>query len=185
MSESVIFVAREPSPIEIFDGFEAWHVHWAMHTTWWHAAETDEHLYGLAQIDPRLPRQVVSLLAPAPHYAGVLPCDPRGSVLMGGDLGGFLEAATGNVAHYGKHGLRAFMATWHGVIQRTDGRVVVPWSASTWDEVNLLLDEFDERGKGPHPRAEKADPGAGTKLYVWPEISQSDLREAIKGGSYA
>ena len=74
-----------------------------------------------------------------------LPCDPRGSVLFQTeDVQGFLNAAASNPQHYGKHGLRAFMAAHHSNAQLslTDPR---PWSAESWDEYNAALDRLDER----------------------------------------
>ena len=81
-------------------------------------------------------------------YRG-LPCDPRGSVLMmtrKGDGEGFLKAAERSSAHYGKHGLRAFMAAHHRncIESSTSPR---PWSATDYDEYNDAIDRFDERLK--------------------------------------
>lgn len=77
-----------------------------------------------------------------------LPCDPRGSVLFQtDDIEGFLKAAENNLTHYGKHGLRAFMAAHHlnCVVSLSDQRAT---SAEGWDEYNDALDRLDRRGKG-------------------------------------
>ncbi len=81
-------------------------------------------------------------------YRG-LPCDPRGSVLMmtrRGDAEGFLKAAENSSVHYGKHGLRAFMAAHHSNCIESSTSLH-PWSASGWQEYNEAIDRFDERLK--------------------------------------
>jgi len=50
---------------------------------------------------------------------------------------GFITHAEGNPTHYGKHGLDAFVAAYHGNATTDDGR---PTSFSTWDEYNELID---------------------------------------------
>jgi hypothetical protein len=80
-----------------------------------------------------------------------LPCDPRGSVLFQtDDVQGFLNQAASNPEHYGKHGLRAFMAAHHSNCQRSvnDPR---PWSAENWDEYNEALDRLDAIKKLKEP----------------------------------
>jgi hypothetical protein len=74
-----------------------------------------------------------------------LPCDPRGSVLFQtDDVHGFLNAAAERPEHYGKHGLRAFMAAHHSncVVSLDDPG---PWSDESWDAYNDALDRLDER----------------------------------------
>ena len=76
-----------------------------------------------------------------------LPCDPRGSVLFMTDhVEGFLTAAENSSAHYGKHGLRAFMAAHHlNCIESSTS--LRPWSAAGWQEYNDAIDRFDEKLK--------------------------------------
>ena len=72
-----------------------------------------------------------------------LPCDPRGGMLFQtgeGDLQKFLDSAKENVEHYGKHGLRAFYASYHGVVVTEDGK---PTCFTSWDKYNALLDKHD------------------------------------------
>lgn len=74
-----------------------------------------------------------------------LPCDPRGSVLFQtDDAAGFLKAAELHGSHYGRHGIRAFMAAHHQncVLTLVDER---PWSGASWDEYNDALDRLDTR----------------------------------------
>lgn len=67
-----------------------------------------------------------------------LPCDPRGSVLFETDKPlDFIEAAEKNQNHYGKHGLEAFVAAYHGNVTTDAGR---PTSFDSWDEYNTLID---------------------------------------------
>ena len=89
---------------------------YAVHTCWW--CILSDNPYSL----------------PPDHQ---LPCDPRGSVLMQGELGKFLEAAKANPDHYGKHGLKAFMAAYHGNLLTDDGR---PTSLERWAKYNEILD---------------------------------------------
>ncbi|CAA7621097.1 hypothetical protein [Magnetospirillum sp. UT-4] len=78
-----------------------------------------------------------------------LPCGPRGEGLMTAPLREFLAAAKANPAHYGKHGLRAFMAAYHGNCLKEDATGARPWSLQTWVEYNAALDAMDgvEPGK--------------------------------------
>lgn len=74
-----------------------------------------------------------------------LPCDPRGGMLLQGDnVDLFFDSAVNNSAHYGKHGLRVFLAAYHGnvVVSQTDPR---PTCFSSWDDYNRILDEHDAR----------------------------------------
>jgi hypothetical protein len=76
-----------------------------------------------------------------------LPCDPRGGMLFqtsDGDLGKFLDSAQENVEHYGKHGIRAFLAAYHGVVIAANGN---PTCCESWKDYNDLLDELDEASK--------------------------------------
>lgn len=77
------------------------------------------------------------------HPENGLPCDPRGSVLLQTDAPlAWIEQAEANPEHYGRHGLRAFMAAHALNCQRgpEDHR---PWSLGTWEAYNDLLDELD------------------------------------------
>lgn len=73
-----------------------------------------------------------------------LPCDPRGGVLFQtDDIEGFLQAAIKNVTHYGKHGLRAFMAAHHeNCILSFENPI--PWCDRDWQAYNDALDEKDQ-----------------------------------------
>lgn len=78
-------------------------------------------------------------------HAHRLPADPRGSVLYETNkVRGFLEAAETHPEFYGRHGLRAFMATHHlnCILSLDDPR---PWSESKWDAYNDALDRLDAR----------------------------------------
>jgi len=75
--------------------------------------------------------------------ASGLPCDPRDGVLFQTeDVEGFLKAAVENPGHYGRHGLRAFVAAHHLNCQLSedDSRA---WCMPTWDEYNEALDILD------------------------------------------
>lgn len=75
--------------------------------------------------------------------AGGLPCDPRGGVLFQTeDVEGFLRAAEQNPGHYGRHGLRTFLAAHHLNCQRSEDDSK-PWCMRTWDEYNQALDALD------------------------------------------
>lgn len=68
-----------------------------------------------------------------------LPCDPRGGMLFEcNDLKGFLENAKKNESHYGKHGMKAFMAAYHGNVTTMDGK---PTCFQRWEEYNDIIDE--------------------------------------------
>ena len=69
-----------------------------------------------------------------------IPVDPRGSVLMMAPLGRFIQGAEKNPDYYGKYGLKAFMAAYHGNLLTDDGK---PTSLETWEEYEELLNEQD------------------------------------------
>lgn len=77
-----------------------------------------------------------------PYSSGRLPCDPRGSMLMQGELAKFWQAALAKQEHYGKHGLAALIAAFQGnvEVQTADGRGWRPTSLNNWDAYNNLLD---------------------------------------------
>lgn len=81
-----------------------------------------------------------------------LPCDPRGGVLFEtDDIEGFLKAAERNAQHYGRHGLRAFMAAHHlnCILSLSEPR---PWCSPDWLEYNEALDALDQRNR--HERSD-------------------------------
>ncbi len=65
------------------------------------------------------------------------PCDPRGSMLMQASIGKFIENAKSNPEHYGKHGLKTFMAAYEGNVLTDDGQ---PTSLTDWRAYNNLID---------------------------------------------
>lgn len=71
-----------------------------------------------------------------------LPCDPRGGMLMEcHEPLDFLTQAEQNPEHYGKHGIKAFMAAYHGGVRiKASG---LPTCFDGWDKYNELIDEFD------------------------------------------
>ncbi len=84
------------------------------------------------------------------HLKNGIPCDPCGRVLLQtDDPGGFIAAAIcvpRPVDHYGNHGVRAFVAAYHGnVTVLREGIRPLPTALDTWEEYNKLIDEHDER----------------------------------------
>jgi hypothetical protein len=75
-----------------------------------------------------------------PVYSRVgMPCGPRGEMLLETDDPiTFLAIAMANPGHYGKHGLDAFVAAYHGNLVTEDGH---PTSLESWDEYNRLIDD--------------------------------------------
>ncbi len=73
-----------------------------------------------------------------------LPCDPSAGVLyQTDDVKGFFVAAAENATHYGKHGLRAFVAAHHlnCVVSAQDTR---PTCFDNWQAYNDILDRWDQ-----------------------------------------
>lgn len=73
-----------------------------------------------------------------------IPCDPSGGVLLQAtDAERFLKTAEQNPKHYGKHGLKAFIAAHHEnmVVSRLDNRHIC---FKSWDECNRVLDQQEE-----------------------------------------
>lgn len=77
-------------------------------------------------------------LTPTPYAAeGGIPTDPFGAVLLEcHDLAGFLDRAEADPDHYGKHGLTALMASYHGNLTTSDGE---PVAFTGWIGYNLAI----------------------------------------------
>lgn len=71
-----------------------------------------------------------------------VPTDPRGGVLFEtDDVQGFLDCAEANALHYGKHGIRAFLAAHHmNAIQSLSNPI--PWCDERWQAYNDALDRL-------------------------------------------
>lgn len=68
-----------------------------------------------------------------------IPTDPSGSPLyMTDDIEGFLESARKDEAHYGLHGLEAFLLAYHGAV--VQGETSTPVCSPKWDAYNNLID---------------------------------------------
>ena len=143
-------------------------IYYAVHTCWWthdpsHLSQTPEtseaevrriaDTFRLNSSTPDAP--IENFLERARQATSHrLPCDPRGSVLFQTDnVEGFLSAAESNAAHYGRHGLRAFMAAHHlnCVVSLEDLRST---SGRTWDEYNDALDRLDKRDERDTSRSQ-------------------------------
>lgn len=74
-----------------------------------------------------------------------VPVDPRGGVLcQTDDIEGFLKSAEENVAHYGKHGIKAFLAAHHqNCVVGADNPVSTCFVS--WDDYNRIIDEAEAR----------------------------------------
>lgn len=75
-----------------------------------------------------------------------IPCDPRGAPLMMTDRSrqaarAFLDGAAAKPEHYGRHGLRAFMAMHHANSYHVDD--LVHWASGSIEEYNKALDMLD------------------------------------------
>ena len=72
---------------------------------------------------------------------GGIPRDPRGSVLVQAPLDKFWQAAGDNPGHYGRHGLDALVAAFHGNVEVLNpAGLWFPTSLRSWDAYNDLLD---------------------------------------------
>jgi hypothetical protein len=107
---------------EAFDEFsDRARICYAVHTCWWR----------------------IWLHHTEPHYTkSNLPCDPRGSMLLQAPIGRFLQTAEKNQAHYGKHGLLAFVAAYHGNVLASNGN---PTSFDSWGRYNKLIERIDRK----------------------------------------
>ncbi len=82
-------------------------------------------------------------LGDPPYSKNGFPCGPRGELLMETyNPQGFIEQAESNPSFYGKHGLDAFVAAYHGNIIVAESNF--PTSLERWDLVNQLLDVRDK-----------------------------------------
>lgn len=80
------------------------------------------------------------------HPTSGLPCDPRGGMILTDNPRCFLRAAETSPDHFGKHGLKAFMAAHHeNMALRKDD----PWPGcfSTWEEYNDAIDRREAEDK--------------------------------------
>lgn len=107
------------------------------------AAQSNRLVYGFSACWWKVGDPVYS------HDESGLPCGPRGEMLLEtDDPMSFIAAAEANPAHYGKHGLDAFVAAYHGNTVTETG---LPTSLETWDEYNKLLDEAARPMESPEP----------------------------------
>lgn len=116
MSDSAKFEYRARTTLEEIRASKPQAVYYGANTCWW---TTDPaHLYRL--------------------HSGI-PCDPRGGVLFEShNVELFLSNAESYPGFYGRHGLRAFEAAYHGnVVVRETG---LPTCFQTWDEYNEVID---------------------------------------------
>lgn len=139
-------------------------VFYAVHTCWW--TDDPDDLWGLVPLavvkETRIVGSCGVIGGGTPHAMAILPplarvrlrdwiglterklqppmpCDPRGSVLMQtaeGDAASFIRSAQEHPAHYGRHGLAAFMAAHAKNCQRLG----LSWSFKIWESYNALLD---------------------------------------------
>lgn len=113
-----------------------------------------------------------------------IPCDPLCGVLLQGDLQNFLTAAQQNPSHYGKWGLDAFMFMHNdNCLYRTNRGEIIRYTASTWKDVNSILDRF-HGGLSPRPlhyRTQEDQPMGSTSrkcsncgVMIWPEMQLNE-----------
>lgn len=134
-------------------------IYYAARTCWW--THNPKHLGTLPPSESDIKRfaemfrfnsstpeaPLDEFLERARNVARGLPCDPRGSVLFQTEnVEGFIQTARDKSAHYGKHGIKAFLAAHHlnCVVGLFDLRST---SAATWKEYNDALDRLDLRKK--------------------------------------
>lgn len=101
------------------------------------------------------------------------PCDPSGGMLFETDyVEAFLNAAILAENHYGKHGLRAFVAAHHqnSIHDIGDPR---PWCHPSWDAYNDAIDRADARGEAQVLLTESA------RNYQLMLAKKSELESAI------
>ena len=132
IKENITFEEVEQSGVEM--------IYYAIHTCWW--THNPDHLCSRKiPGDIKLTRGDGSktVIDPQP-----IPTDPRGSVLMQTDnVQDFLKSAKSNSGHYGKHGLKAFMAAHHQncFVSKED---LSPWSLQGWQAYNDAIDSSQE-----------------------------------------
>ena len=134
-------------------------IYYAARTCWWThdpkhlsilpPSESDiQRLAEMFRLNSSTPEASLDeFLERARNAACGLPCDPRGSVLFQTEhVEEFIQTAKNKSAHYGKHGIRAFLAAHHlnCVVGLFDMRST---SGTHWEEYNKALDRLDERNK--------------------------------------
>lgn len=156
--------------IKMFDvRLKASHIWYSAHTCWWTHDPTHLSLLppaseaDIKRFAEQLRRNSGKENAPLDLYLSMarnalkshrLPCDPRGSVLFEtDDVQGYLNKAAENPSHYGKHGLRAFMAAHHSNSQKSVDDPS-PWCETEWAAYNEALDRLDERKLAEKRKAE-------------------------------
>jgi len=122
-------------------------IFYGANTCWW--SDDPNHL---GQTPPR-----VLVINNREVQGGGLPCDPRQGMLMETRTPEeFLRLSEENPSYYGKHGIRAFMAAYHGVVVvLKGGGQRQPWCFTSWDEYNELLDRIDAAKPKPKPKPKR------------------------------
>lgn len=140
----------EPEPKMIYYAARTcWWTHDPKHLSTLPPSESDiQHYAEIFRLNSSTPdAPIEEFMERARKAAKGLPCDPRGSVLFQTEsVEKFVITAKLKSAHYGKHGIRAFLAAHHlnCVVGLFDKR---PTSGTSWQEYNDALDRLDERKK--------------------------------------
>jgi hypothetical protein len=111
-------------------------IYYSSRTPWWTHREED--------LCKTKPLKNVTFTTPGGHSWTTdireLPCDPRGAPLYRtrpGDALSFIEEAEASPDHYGKHGIKAFMAA------HAKNCGIIPgqsWALENWEQYNDLID---------------------------------------------
>jgi hypothetical protein len=111
-------------------------------------------------------------------YRATVPCDPLGAVLLQAPIKAFIDKANENPAHYGKHGIQAFWAAYHGVILTG---CWLPTALKSWEEYNKLLDEYFKNQTETEKRlVEQEEKLMALNQQLSPEMKQKMLDDLIK-----
>lgn len=102
---------------------------YSINTPWWSLWSDDAEQKGLTRIPKYLPYRIPG--------TGI-PCDPLGSPLMQGELLKFLQSAAAKPDHYGRNGLAALEAAFHGNVVLDESKK--PTALPSWNHYNDLLD---------------------------------------------
>ena len=110
------------------------HIYYSARTCWWTHDPADAHVMWEGQLVP-----ITSVSRENRLLANALPLDCQAAPLFQTEQPLlFVDDAIKNESRYGRHGIRAFMASHAKNCFRHDGRTA--YASPSWEEYNIALD---------------------------------------------
>lgn len=179
--QTVQMVIKENVTLEQIRALKPKKIFYGANTCWW--THDPNHL-GSVKASPGEIAAAAKMFGTTAKAVRGVPCDPVGGVLFETEnVEEFLKAAEDKTEHYGKHGIRAFMAAHHSNCFAAPLQFTLPpihelphFASQSWDEYNEALDRLDAR----------ADQTTTSSVEPWQAaISQPSITEKFEAAKHA